>query len=135
MHDQESPNASAVNRALVAFAAGNIDEALTQFEEDAQWRRSDLLPEAGTYEGREAIGGLLRSILERLGGRLHVLQLTLYAAGEHVFADYTVSPGSDPMADGSAHVLVTFDVVFGKIRQAREFAFRVRADTTDLGTE
>jgi len=135
MQSQETPNTSAVNTALVAFAEGNIDGFLAQFEEDAKWRRSDLLPEAGTYEGRAAIGGLIKSILERLGGRLHILELTLYGAGEHVFADYTVSPSSDPMDDGSTHVLTTFDVVLGKIREAREFAFRVRADTTDLGTD
>jgi len=135
MQGQESPNTSVVNNAFVAFAEGDMEAALTHFEEDAKWCRSDALPESGTYEGKEAIGGLLGSIRERLGGRLHVLQLTLYGAGEHVFADYTVSPSSDPMDDGSAHVLTSFDVVFGKIREAREFAFRVRPDVSDLGMD
>ncbi|MCB9597378.1 MAG: nuclear transport factor 2 family protein [Sandaracinaceae bacterium] len=131
MHDQDS-NSLAVNRAIVAFSEGNVPGMLEQFEEDAKWRRSELLPFGGTREGREAIGELFTSVLERLGGRLHVLDLTVSATGEQVFADYTISPSSDPNAEGAAHVLTAFHVVLGKIREAREFVFRVKADASAL---
>jgi ketosteroid isomerase-like protein len=119
-------NIEAVNHALIAIEQGNLKEALSFFEDEAMWRRAAVLPGGGTFEGHASIEALLHGIRERLGGRLHLLGLTLYGAGEHVFADYTVSPSEDAYADGAEHVLTAFDVVLGKIREVREFAFRVR---------
>lgn len=125
MYDQQG-NEEAVNRALIEIAEGKLGAAVAQFEEDAKWRRADVLPAGGTYEGRAAIERMLADQRERLGGRLHVLNLTLHTAGEHVFADYTLSPSSDALEEGAEHVLTAFDVVLGKIREAREFAFTRR---------
>lgn len=125
MHDQQA-NEAAVNRAIVAIAEGKLGAALAQFEEDAKWCRADLLPSGGTYQGRAAIERMLTDQRERMGGRPHVLNLTLHGAGEHVFADYTFSPGSDPYEEGAEHVLTAFDVVLGKIREVRQFAFTRR---------
>ena len=122
----EDVNTDAVNKAIIGIAEGNLERVLGQFEEDAKWRRSPLLASGGTYEGKKAIEGMLAEMRERLGGRLHVLNLTMYGTGEQVFADYTISPSSDELAEGAEHVLTAFDVVLGKIREAREFVFSRR---------
>jgi hypothetical protein len=125
MNDTDT-NEGAVHRALIAIAEGNFGAALDQFEADAKWRRTELLPNGGTFEGREAIGKMLTDARERVGGRAHILNLTIHGSGEHVFADYTFSPSSDPQEEGAEHVLTAFEVVLGKIREVRQFAFKVR---------
>jgi ketosteroid isomerase-like protein len=119
-------NVDAVHRAMIAMAEGKLDAVVEQLEEDAKWRRSPLLADGGTYDGRGAIRTMMTNVRERMGGRPHVLELTVYGAGEHVFAEYTLSPSSDPLEEGSEHVLAAFSVVLGKIREAREFVFERR---------
>ena len=69
-------NIEAVSRAFAAIAEGDIDQAVTQLDQDAKWDVAHALPEGGHYEGRDAIREMLRRQQQRLGNfrRLHTIQ-------------------------------------------------------------
>jgi ketosteroid isomerase-like protein len=117
-------NLETVSAVLAAITDGKLDVALNNFEESAKWRCADALPESGTHDGKKAIGAMLTRVRERYRNKLHLLGLTVYAGDGHVFAEYTRSGTSDAYGPGSEHVLAVFEVVLGKIREAREFVFR-----------
>ena len=124
--DAAQSNIEVVDAAFAALLEGDLDGALTRFEEDARYGVAQWLPNAGMHEGRTGIRAYLSSIRERFGGDYKMLHLNVYATADHVFAEMTRASDGDPYAEGSEHVLLVAHLVMGKIREVREFAYAVR---------
>ncbi|MCC6873417.1 MAG: nuclear transport factor 2 family protein [Sandaracinaceae bacterium] len=117
-------NVEIVSKLLAAVTQGNLEVAVSAFEDDAKWRCAESLPEAGTHEGKAGLQKLFGAVRKRYRNEPHYLHLTVNATDDHVFAEYSRSGSSDPYAPGSEHAITVFHVVMGKIREAREFVFR-----------
>ena len=123
MHRSEQ-NIQTVQRILDGLVTGDLDGALAQFDPEAKWYCPDGLPEAGVHDGREGIGALFGRVRERFAGGLHLVHLTLHASGENVYAEFTRSRGKHANGPGSEHQLAVFELVYGKVREVREFTMR-----------
>ncbi len=117
-------NVDTVSSLLTAVTQGNLDAALSAFEEDAKWRCADGLPEAGTHEGKDALRKFFTAVRARYRNEPRYLQLTVKASDDHVFAEYTRSGTGDAYGPNTEHALTVFQLVMGKIREAREFVVR-----------
>lgn len=125
MRDQQAEtNIEVVSKTLRAIAEGDIDAALGQFERDGKWNVAQGLPEAGVYDGPDAIRKMLAAVRERLHGGYKLQNLSVHGTHDHAFAEYTRSRTDDSYGPGSEHCLVVFDMVMGKIREARDFVHR-----------
>ncbi len=124
--EQAQSNIEVVEAALAAILKGDLDGAMERFEEDARWGVAEALPEAGLYTGEAEIRELLSSVRERYRGGYKLLGLTAYGTKDHVFVETTRAPGDDARAKGSEHVLMSFHLVMGRVRDVREFAYSVR---------
>lgn len=118
---QAETNIDVVQKALTSIAAGNLDAAIAQFEEDAKWNVAEGLPETGMHEGRDALRAMIGATRERFRGGFKLLNLSVHGTHDHAFAEYTRAKGDDAYAEGSEHVLTVFELVMGKIRSARDF--------------
>lgn len=122
MNDKQAQtNIDVVQKALTSIAAGKIDDAMAQFEDDAKWHTAESLAESGMHEGRDAIRAMLGSTRERFRGGFKLLNLSVHGTHDHAFAEYTRASGDDAHAKGAEHCLAVFEVVMGKIRSARDF--------------
>ncbi len=119
--DQAQSNIEAVEATLRSIEQGDFDGALGRFEEDARWDVSSFLPQAGWHDGTEAIKKLLGAMRERFPTGYRHLGLTVYGTPDHVFAETTRAAGPDP--EGTEHVLLSFQLVMGRIRGVKEFVF------------
>ena len=117
------PLLEAVSRAFAAIAEGDIDQAVTQLDQDAKWDVAHALPEGGHYEGRDAIREMLRRQQQRLGN-FRLLHTTVHGDANTVFFEYTRSPTLDEHAEGSEHCLAACQMTMGKVQEIREFVHR-----------
>lgn len=125
MNDKQAEtNIDVVQKTLTAIAEGKLDVALEQFEENAKWIGAQGRPEAGVHEGKDAIRKTIGAVRERFTGGFKVLNLSVHGTHDHAFAEYTRSRTDDAYAEGSEHVLTVFEMVMGKIREARDFVHR-----------
>ncbi len=113
-------NIRAVENVLVGMQEGDVKRILTVLDDEARWVGGDSVETLA--QGKDAISKVLESKSAASG--LHLLDTTIHADGDHVFAEYTRSPSHDAAADGSEHVLTVFEMAFGKIREVREFTRR-----------
>lgn len=124
--DAAQSNIEVMDKSLEAILEGDLDGALTRFEEDARYGVAQWLPNAGLHEGHAGIRAYLGSVRERFGGSYQMLHLNVYATSDHVFAEMTRSSSDDAYASGSEHVMLVAHVVMGKIREVRELAYAIR---------
>ena len=126
MKDQQAEtNIDVVQKALTAIAEGKLDVALSQFEDSAKWSVAQGLPEAGVHEGHEAIRRMLGEVRERFTGGFKLLNLSVHGTHDQAFAEYTRARDGDAYGEGSEHCVTVFEMVMGKIREARDFVHRV----------
>jgi ketosteroid isomerase-like protein len=121
---QREENIRAVENVLVGIQEGNHDLVLSALDEDARWIGGNG-KRSKQAQGKEAIAKLLKKQAKKMGGEVHVLQTTMHADGDTVFAEYVRSPKAKPEAKGAERALTVFELAFGKIREVREFTLRV----------
>jgi ketosteroid isomerase-like protein len=115
-------NIESVTKAFGAIVEGKLDDALAQFDNAAKWNVAEVLPEKGRYDGKEAIEKMLAARRERFHGGYKFVHLTVHSTNTNVFAEYTRTSGGE--AEGE-HCIAVFEMVVGKIREVREFVFRM----------
>ncbi|MBX3272611.1 MAG: nuclear transport factor 2 family protein [Sandaracinaceae bacterium] len=123
--DQAQSNIQVVESALAAIQSGDLDAALTRFEEDARWGAAQWLGHAGLHTGQAEIRRMLAAVRERFSGGYRFLGQTAYGTADHVFVETTRSGGDGPRAAGAEHVLMSFHVVMGRIREVHEHAYAI----------
>lgn len=123
--DQAQTNIEVVDAALAAMQDGNLDGALARFEDDARWGVAQWLPHKGMHTGKDEIRKMLVGVRERFKGGYRLLGFTAYATMDRVFVEMTRAPGDDARAKGAEHVLLTFHVVMGRVREVREMVYAI----------
>jgi limonene-1,2-epoxide hydrolase len=120
--EQERQNIEAVEHLLAGMQNGDVDVVLSELDEDARW----IAPSDGHAElcGKAQIGTMLRELSRSYADGMHLIDTTIYADGDHVFAEFTRSPSHDPQAEGAEHNLAVFQLAFGKVCEVREFTLR-----------
>ena len=122
---QAQGNIDLVTATLSDFEAGKLEAGLEHFEDEARWGVAKLLPNGGLSEGKDAIRKMLGQVRERFNGGYRFLHLNVYGASDHVFAETTRTGGDDSYSKGSEHVLLSFHVVMGRVREVREFVYAI----------
>jgi len=118
-----SNNAEVVQQAYSAFASGDIPALLGMLSEDVDWTAPDILPQSGSYHGREGVGEFFAGVAENWP-ELTIEIDDLIADGDHVVG---VGHGEGTLAAGGSaeygfvHVFTVGD---GKIVRFREYADR-----------
>lgn len=120
MKDTEA-NIETVTCALTAIVEGKLDDLRAQLDADPKWNVTTFLPEAGLHEGADAMVNMLGVRRERFAGGYAFKHLTVHGTHDHVFAEYTRTGATDVEGE---HCMAVFELVMGKIREIREFAFR-----------
>lgn len=75
------PNEAVVRRMYAAINDRDMDALLAQFADDAVWHGGEA-----QIRGKEAIGQLVRGLIEASGGTLHIDLHDVLANDEHVVA-------------------------------------------------
>ena len=106
------PDEDLVRRAYEAINQRKLDQFIGAFSDDAVWYGS-----ATTIRGREAIGGLVKGLIELSGDTLHIDLHDVLANENHVVALQTTSADRKGrrLAD---RVVYVFHVEDGKITEA-----------------
>ena len=112
-----------VKQAYGAFEQGDIPGVLEVMSDDVQWNVADVLPQGGSANGKEEVGGFfqrLGELYEDLGLDIHDL-----IDGDNSVAGVGVGKGKlregGDIEYGFVHV---FDVEDGKVTRFREYADR-----------
>ena len=112
-----------VRQAYEAFERADIPAVLGALSDDVQWDVPDLLPQGGSFSGRDDVG----RFFQRLGETYEELSLDIHDLidGDERVAGVGVGSGTlhggDRIEYGFVHV---FDVSDGKITRFREYADR-----------
>ena len=85
-HVADHPNAHRITDMVSAFGNGDLDGALAVWAEDAVMHVPGKHVLAGSYRGREEIGGVLVKFAEMSGGSLRLEPLDILADDHHVVA-------------------------------------------------
>ena len=123
--DQAQSNIEVVDAALAAIQKGDLDGAMTRFEEDARWGVAQWLPEAGLHTGGPAIRAMLAKVRERFKGGYQLFHMTAYATPDRVFVEATRAGASGERGKGGEHVMMVFHVVMGRVREVRELVYAI----------
>ena len=113
-----------VNEAYAAFGRGDIPSLLETLSEDVDWAVPEILPQGGSFRGRDGVGEFFAGVAENWP-ELKIELDELVADGDHVVG---VGHGEGKLASGEpaeygfTHVFTVGD---GKIVRFREYADRV----------
>lgn len=112
-----------IRQAYDAFAQGDIPGVLDVLADDVTWDVTELVPQGGSFQGKEAVGGFfqrLGELYEELGLDIHDL-----VDGDNRVAGVGTASGKlregGPVEYGFVHV---FDVDGGKVARFREYVDR-----------
>jgi len=115
-----SDNAQVVSEAYECFGRGDIPSLLELMSDEVEWTTPGILPQSGTFRGREGVGEFFAGVAEKWG-ELEVKPDDLVANGTHVVAlgqaRGTLASG-DAAEYGFSHV---FTLDGGKIVRFREY--------------
>ena len=112
-----------IKQAYEAFARTDIPAVLDTMAADVQWDVPELLPQGGSFSGREDVG----RFFQRLGETYEELSLDIHDLidGDERVAGVGVASGTlhggDRVEYGFVHV---FDVSDGKVTRFREYIDR-----------
>ena len=112
-----------VRQAYEAFERADIPAVLEVMADDVQWDVPELLPQGGSFSGREDVG----RFFQRLGETYDGLSIDIHDLidGDERVAGVGVASGNlhsgDRIEYGFVHV---FDVSDGKVTRFREYADR-----------
>ena len=112
-----------VRQAYEAFARSDIPAVLEVLADDVQWDVPELLPQGGSFSGKEDVG----RFFQRLGETYDDLSIDIHDLIDGDERVAGVGTGSGKLHDGKdieygfVHV---FDVSDGKVTRFREYADR-----------
>lgn len=111
--------------AYAAFAAGNIDTAVADLDDDVVWTEPDSFPNGGRRRGRAAVADYLRA--SRAMWRELSSTPTVYRRADRIVALHEVR---GTLLDGTAHTNVVADVF--TFRAGRVVDMTAYADPAEL---
>jgi uncharacterized protein len=115
-------NAQVIRNAYEAFAQGDIPAVIALLDDDVEWEVTDVLPQGGSFRGRDGVGEFFQGIGEAWEG-LELELEHLLDAGDHVVgigqAHGTLSSSGGAAGYGFAHV---FTLQGGNVTRFREYA-------------
>ena len=117
----ERKNVETVKQAYAAFGRGDIPALLEMMSEEVDWVVTDILPQGGSFRGRDGVGQFFEGV-GREWPELEIELDELVADGDHVIG---LGHGKGKLAGGEAAdygFAHAFTVADGKIVRFREYA-------------
>ena len=107
----EHPNVARIRHGYAAFAEGDFAALTKLFTEDLLWHVSGRNQLSGDYQGRDAVFGLFRKIMEVTEGSFHLDVHAVVADDQHGVAMVltTASRGGQSIAVKNADVMHLHD--------------------------
>lgn len=115
-----SDNTQRVTEAYECFARGDIPSLLEMMSDDVDWETPGILPQSGTFRGRDGVGEFFAGVAESWS-ELEVDSEDLVADGDHVLSLGQARGKLSGGADADYRFCHAFTLNDGQIVRFREY--------------
>lgn len=114
-------NMQVVQAFFASLEARNKDAVVAAFDDNAYWDTPSGGPFSGRFLGKTGLARLAHLLMVARPEGPVVIDLTLHAEADRVFAEFTWAPLTSTAPRAPTRSLAVFELVFGKITAVREF--------------